>query len=179
MEANSHENNSEKSSINWNVVSTLLTVLGLFFVGIGLQKNSEQISNTRQVIAANLMREFYGAVQEFNDVQFKLLENGEWRTDTFSGPTTDEEWFRLQRYMGFLEQIYYWSRDNIVELDRIDNGYSHRFKAIASHPVIRKKLLEEQSHRWVSFISIVCELRGGRVFKKISYSPSFDEKICQ
>jgi len=179
VESNISKKDNGKKSINWNAIAAFLTVVGLFFAGVGLFKTSTQIGYARKLAGSELMREYYNSIQQFNDIQVKLVKNGEWRADISSGPKTKEDWFRLQRYMGFLEQIYYWNRDGIMGLDRIDNGYSHRFKAIASHPKIRERLLKQEDFRWKYFISILCELTEKPVFKGISYSPPFNEAICK
>lgn len=162
----------KKTSIrlNWTIISNLISGVGLILAASGLFYTAKQIELSRKIAKSEFMREFYTSIQIYNDIQIKLAENGEWRQTENSGPCTQEEWFRLQRYMGLIEQIDVWYRDNIMTIDHIDNAYSHRIKAIYSHPVIREKLLLKEAYRWVQFLHLVENLEDQPIYKTINFN---------
>lgn len=137
----------------------------------GLFVTAQQVQLSRQIAKAEFMREFYSSLQEYNDLQLKLVEGGEWRRgNATAGPQTEDEWFRLQRYMGLLEQLDVWYRDGITEIAQIDSGYSHRIKAIATHPIIKQRLLRDEGYRWTEFLDLVTELEESPRYRAIKYS---------
>jgi hypothetical protein len=162
--------NKKTIPLNWNTISNLISGVGLILAASGLFYTAKQIELSRKIAKSEFMREFYTSIQIYNDIQIKLAKNGEWRLTENSGPSTEEEWFRLQRYMGLIEQIDVWYKDNIMSIDHIDNAYSHRIKAIYSHPVIKEKLLLEEGYRWVQFLHLVENLKAQPVYKMIEFN---------
>jgi len=137
----------------------------------GLFVTAQQVELSRKVAKAEFMREFYSSLQQYNDLQLKLIEGGEWRIgNAAAGPQTEEDWFRLQRYMGLLEQLAVWYRDGIVDIELIDFGYSHRIKAIATHPLVKQRLLLGEHFRWKQFLYLVAELEEEPEYRTLKYS---------
>ncbi len=159
----------KKWKINWAVLSNFISGLGLVLAATGLFYTAKQIQLSRQIAKSEFMREFYNSIQQYNDIQIKLAEKGEWRVTETAGPKTEEDWFRLQRYMGLIEQVDNWYNDKILTIKHIDNAYSHRIKAIHSHPIIREKLLVKEGYRWSQFLNLIKNLENEPVYTKIEF----------
>ena len=154
---------------NWNAVGGILSGIGLILTSFGLFYTAKQIELSRQIARSDFKREFYTSIQHYNDIQLKLSENGAWRPPHSNGPVTQEDWYHLQRYMGLLEQIDDWHSDGIISLADIDGSYSHRIKAIHSHPTIRQKLLVNESYRWKQFLRLVAMLEDQPVYSRLVF----------
>jgi hypothetical protein len=111
--------------------------------------------------------EYYKLLQDYNDVQIKLVDGGEWSTPG-KGPATPEEWFRVRRYMGLLEQIDVLIATDVIPLDVADGNYSHRIRAIYNSDIIRHTDLEQQAFRWGRFLLLIERLKNMPVYKGLT-----------
>lgn len=155
--------------LNWNAIGSIVSGIGLILTSFGLFYTAKQIELSRQIARSDFKREFYNSIQQYNDIHLKLSKNGEWRPPRSNGPSSEEEWFRLQRYMGLLEQIDDWYSDGIINLSDMDGSYSHRIKAIYSHPTIRDQLLVAESFRWKQFLHLVSMLEKQPVYSQVAF----------
>jgi len=57
-----------------------------------------------------------------------------------------------------------------MDIDLMDTSYSHRVKAIVSHPIIRKRLLEDEGYRWAHFNNLVSLLENMPTYSSIVYT---------
>ncbi|MCB0577621.1 MAG: hypothetical protein KDC61_23875 [Saprospiraceae bacterium] len=165
-----NSNKRKTWKINWNVITTLLSSIGLILAASGLFYTAKQIELSRKIAKSEFLREFYISIQDYNEIQIKLAEHGEWRQTNVSGPENEKDWFLLQRYMGLLEQVDNWYIDGIMEIKYIDNSYSHRIKAIYTHPIIRERLLVKESYRWQQFLHLIDILKKEPTFSKLEYT---------
>lgn len=156
-----------KRHFDWNAVTGLTSTIALIFLAVAAFYNAAQIRTARQIAQAQSVMEYYKLLQDYNDIQIKLVDGGEWST-AGKGPSTPEEWFRVRRYMGLLEQIEVLIASDVIALDVADGNYSHRIRAIYNNDVIRRVDLEEQAFRWGRFLKLVDRLKSMPVYKGLT-----------
>lgn len=154
---------SMKRYIDWNAVTGASSAIALILLTLALIYNAAEIRTSRNIAQAQCVMDYYILLQDYNDVQQKLI-TGEWSSPG-SGPQTNEEWFRVARYMGLLEQVEVFVRGNVVSLEVADVNYSHRIRAIYRNDVIRQRQLEEQAFRWGLFLKLVKRLETMPVYQ--------------
>jgi len=157
--------------IDWTAVTAAISAVALLFGALAALYAAEQVRTARQLAKIEFMREYYVITQEYNDLQLKLVPGGEW-TQPGSGPSTPEEWFRVQRYMGLVEQLHVWYRDGIIDLAEIDRTHSHRIVALYAHSGIRERCLVRERFRWHDFLSLVAVMEKMPIFSELLRSHS-------
>jgi hypothetical protein len=150
--------------IDWNAVTGASSAIALFLLAVTLIYNAAEIRTSRNIAQAQSVMDYYILLQQYNDVQQKLITGGEWSTPG-TGPQTNEEWYRVSRYMGLLEQIEVFVQGNVVSLEVADENYSHRVRAIYRNDLIRQRQLEEQAFRWKLFLKLVKRLETMPVYQ--------------
>lgn len=143
----------------------ILTAIGLAFTGGGLMYAAQQLRASRKIARIEFVLRIYEMMQQYNDVHVRLVEKGSWSGD--AGPSTEEEWARVDRYMGLFEPIQMLLEDGLVGIKMVDTLYGHRVLALVRNPVIARRNLRERSYRWGRFISLWEALKRQKCFSSI------------
>jgi len=115
-----------------------------------------------------MMGNHWDRLQAFEDVHAFLADGGKWST-TVGGPETPEEWSRLRRYGGLLEQINIWYRHKIIDAKTMDSTFSHRIVRFYNSDAVWGHLMgEEQRRHWVMLKALADVLKE---------QPSFSARI--
>lgn len=154
---------SKKIRVDWNAVTALSSSVALICLVIGLFYNAAELRASRQIAQAQYVMDYYGLLQQYNDILAKL-ENGDWSNPEF-GPQTPEEWSRVARYMGLLEQLEVFIESDVMTIDVVDRNYSHRINTIYRNNVIRGKTVEQASFRWQLFLKLIKRLEAMPVYQ--------------
>lgn len=146
-------------------IAEVLTAVGLAFAGGGLIYAAQQLRASRKIARIEFVLRIYEMMQQYNDVHVRLVGKGNWSGD--EGPSTEEEWARVDRYMGLFEPIQMLLEDGLVNIKMVDTLYGHRVLALVRNPVIAHRNLDEKSYRWGKFISLWKALKGQECFSSI------------
>jgi hypothetical protein len=154
------EQTSLPSPDNWTLIVTgILTAAGLFYT-------AKQLSNSKKIAKAELLLSLYGVIGRYNDIHAKLVEGGPWANGT-SGPESQRDWARIDRYMGLFETIQIFVRDGIIDMPTVDRQYSHRVVALLKNEPITQRNLVEREYRWGDFIELQHKLEKQPCFKAV------------
>lgn len=148
--------------VDWNAVTAITSAIALIFVGVALFYNNAELRMTREIAQSQYLMSYYSEFQQFNDVQMKFIA-GAW-SQPGVGPESQEEWYRVARYMGLLEQIEVLIDSGIMTAEVADRSYSHRVRAVYRNELVRRRYLEGEKFRWQLFLRLVNRLERMPVY---------------
>jgi hypothetical protein len=124
-----------------------------------------QIRAAREIAQAQYVMDYFTLLQDYNDLHQQLVR-GAW-SQPGTGPETNDEWFRIERYMGLLEQLDVFIETGIMTENVVDRNYSHRIHAIIRNETIRQTELVQQQYRWTAFIRLEERLKRMPVYSAL------------
>jgi hypothetical protein len=148
------------------VITELLTAAGLIFVGIGLLYAARQLRLSKNIANSDFFLHYYEIIQQYNDIHAYLTENGPW-VGNKGGPGSEEEWARVDRYMGLLEVMQILIEDKLLDKKTMDRLYSHRIVALVGNQAIYQRNLVERRYRWSDFEKLQNSLEGEKAYSAL------------
>lgn len=152
-----------------DVATTGLIVagLGLILTGIGLFFAGAQLRASQRVAAGEFLLNLDQILfEQHNEVHQLLRPGGKWASSE-AGPSTPEEWIKVERYMGLFERVKSLLDYDLLEIHTIDSFYGYRILNIVENKTIlrSKNLLssiewqkltirERKKHPWKNFIEL-------------------------
>ena len=114
-----------------------------------------QFKNSTLVARANFWLELEKMFAEHDDVHMRLRPGGEW-SEEGTGPTTVEEWAKVEDYMGLFEHCECLLKEKLIDDKTFKSIFSYRLENILNNDlIVEKKLKNEERHRWKHFINLV------------------------
>jgi hypothetical protein len=157
------------------MTAELVGAFGLILTGAGLLYAARQLRMSRIIARSDFLLHYYELMQQYNDVHANLTGNGAW-TNPQGGPKTEEEWSRVNRYMGLLEVMEVLIEEGLLEIKTMDRLYSHRILALVKNPVIYQYNLVDRSYRWTDFIKLWKRLEGESYYSAITRNEGSNQK---
>jgi hypothetical protein len=133
--------------------NALLAWSGALAAALGLLYTARQLRMSHRIARSEFLLHFYEMIQPYNDIHARLSTGGDW-ADGRGGPSSPEEWFRVNRYMGLLEIMQVNIEEGLLDAKTMDRLYSHRIIALAQNPVIHQTNLVEKRYRWSDFLRL-------------------------
>lgn len=143
-----------------------LTALGLLLTGVGLLYAARQLRISRKIARGEFLLRLYELVQQYNDVHAALIGNGRW-ANGIEGPRSDQEWARVDLYMGLLESLQILIEDGFLDAKTVDRLYGHRVVALMDNEVIRQRNLVDRGYRWKDFMVLLTALEKQDYYRAI------------
>ena len=137
--------------------SDVVTQVGLLLTFIGLVYTAEQIRRGRKVAQGEFLLRLDELFQSHNDVHEKLRPGGEWAKEN-AGPSTPDEWVKVELYMGLFERVQILIEDGIIRRKIFERLYGYRVGNIVKNQRIKVEKLEKRSEGWKDFIALAHSL---------------------
>jgi hypothetical protein len=138
----------------WPALESIATAIASIIAAVGLIYVGKQLRESKKIARAEFLLRLEELFQEHTEVHTRLRPGGDW-ADGSKGPSTSEEWVKVERYMGLFERIQVLIDDRIVDLDAVDRFYGYRVLNIVDNPIIRQAKLEgERAKYWKNFIKL-------------------------
>lgn len=151
--------------IDWNFVTSVFAVVGLFLTGSGVFYAARQLRLSRKLAKNEFSLQLFAMVQGYNEIVHYLTGDG-WPTKS-KLPESSADWDMVMRYMGFLEMLQDLVEDGILTLDEVDMWFSYRVATLLSHPAIQQRCLEEERHRWPVLIRLQQSLERYPTYRSV------------
>ena len=87
------------------------------------------------------------------DVHVALRPGGEWAA-TGAGPNSNEDWARVESYMGLFERLNILHSNGVLPLPYIRQFYRYRLNNVWGNQVIRSRKMEAHPRGWRDFIEL-------------------------
>jgi hypothetical protein len=91
-------------------------------------------------------------------VHLKLRPGGEW-TVFGSGPTTGEEWAKVEDYMGLFEHCELMLRGKLIDRKTFEAIFSYRLHNLLANRRIVDAKLHNEGESWTLFLSLLKRLK--------------------
>jgi hypothetical protein len=148
-------------------VGLLIAGLGLILTGCGLFVAAKQLRASQRVAAGEFLLRFDQMLYEqHNEVHQLVRPGGNWANQQ-SGPSSPEEWIKVERYMGLFERVKTLLDYGLLELHTVESFYGYRItNIVANNKIVRAKRLlpaaewnrlsvqERNKHPWKNFIEL-------------------------
>lgn len=147
---------------------------GAFAAALGLLYTARQLRMAHKIARSEFLLHFYEMIQPYNDIHARLSAGGDWAQGR-GGPSTPDEWSRVNRYMGLLEIMEVNIEQGLLDADMMDRLYSHRIVALVQNPVIYQTNLVEKHYRWADFLRLRDQLSHRRCYRALiehEFSPT-------
>jgi hypothetical protein len=124
-------------------------------VVVGLAYTGFQLDMARKIARYELTLRLHELMRPYDDIRRALL-SGRWKNGG-NGPSGDDEWFDLQKYLGLLEDVQRLIDDGIADAAFMRRKFRHRVRPIARHEEILSRLKREDSNdpgKWADFFRL-------------------------
>jgi hypothetical protein len=125
---------------------------------VALAFNVYVLRQNTKVNRANFWLTIREMISKHNDVHLKLRPGGDWG-DHKKGPSTHEEWAKVEAYMGLFEHFYFMLQKKLIDLQTFQSIYQYRLSNILQNNVIVEAKLKNEKSAWKNFIDL-CKLVG-------------------
>jgi hypothetical protein len=145
----------------------LLAAFGLILTGVGLVFTGKQLRASQRVAAGEFLLHLDQMLfEQHHEVHQLLRPGGAWETQQ-AGPSSTEDWIKVERYMGMFERIKVLLDYGLLEINTVESFYGYRIRNIvANKTIVREKHLlspmdwkrfsaqERKKHPWKHFIEL-------------------------
>jgi hypothetical protein len=148
-------------------ITLFFSAAGLILTGIGLIFAGKQIRASQRVAAGDFLLKFDEMLfEQHNEVHQLLRPGGAWSGNR-GGPTSAEEWIKVERYMGMFERIKVLVDYKLLDIDTVNHFYGYRIRnIIANETIVKAKgiaspeewqrfdMRQRKKHSWKLFIEL-------------------------
>lgn len=147
------------------IVAAIATAVAAWMAFKSVRSAENASEDSERAIRAQLMLAFDERLRDFNDVHSKLRPGGEW-TFPNRGPRSQEEWLRVEGYMGVFERMNYHRKQKLFEIEYIEAFYGYRIRNILNNGIIVQEKLRNERTQWRNFVELVETLKDYREGEK-------------
>jgi hypothetical protein len=121
----------------------------------------EQMHATDKINNAQLWLSFRQFLTKYDEIHLKLRPGGKWREEG-TGPSSVQEWVKVEAYMGLFEHANRMLNMKLIDLDTFKDIYEYRISNIIANEIIKKDKLVDKSDSWKNFIEL-CNKMGLKI----------------
>jgi hypothetical protein len=115
----------------------------------------------KRVVGGSFLLVLEGEFRVHWDIHIALRPKGQW-AGPGAGPDSNEDWARVESYMGLFERLNILEKDGIVPLEYIKQFYGYRLRNIWANQRIREtKKLDTKPEDWHDFVELSRKLGVG------------------
>jgi hypothetical protein len=140
--------------------AALAAAIGLAYAGLQLRAARQSAEGARREAESGRRTtesQFLLALEDqFRvhwDVHVALRPGGEW-TAAGTGPESNQDWARVESYMGLFERLNILHRNGVLPLPYIRQFYRYRLRNIWANQVIRSNKMEAHPEGWRDLIEL-------------------------
>ena len=130
------------------VAQLIAVVAGLAYAGF-------QLDMSRKIARYELTLRLHELMRPYDSIRRALI-TGRWPNGK-TGPSGDDEWHELRKYIGLLEVVQRLINDGIADTAYMRKSFGHRVRPIANHDAILEVLREEdrkEPGKWADFLKL-------------------------
>ena len=142
------------------LVAALAAAIGLAYAGLQLRAARRTAEGARREAESGRRTtesEFLLALEDqFRvhwNVHVALRPGGKWAA-AGAGPESNEDWARVESYMGLFERLNILHANGVLPLPYITQFYRYRLDNIWQNQVIRSEKLDKHPEEWRDFIEL-------------------------
>ena len=135
--------------------------IGLAYAGIQLRASRSAADATRKTNESAFLLTLEDQFRHHWNVHL-ALRGGDW-SGAEQGPESNEEWARVESYMGLFERLNILNRNEVLSLQYIEQFYGYRLRNVWANEIIRVEKLCKRASGWRDFIELSDKLGITRV----------------
>lgn len=143
----------DSSLDNWADISTIVAAL---IAVCALVYTAVQVRISTRVSRAEFWLELRKMFADHQEIHLKLRGN-QWSNDD-NDPPTDDEWAKLEAYMGLFEHCELMLRQGLIDWSTFRMIYGYRLDSILQNPTIVREKLIIRRHGWEAFVRLTKRL---------------------
>ncbi len=124
----------------------------------------DQMHTNKKIARSTMWITIREMISKHDDVHMKLRK-GEW-TAYVNGKESNEEWAKMEAYMGLFEHCYRLLEDDILDYETFKKIYGYRISNILKNSEIKTEKLENRGESWQEFISLCRKIDLGNTLPK-------------
>jgi hypothetical protein len=117
----------------------------------------EQMGATEDVNNAQLWLSFREFLTKYDEIAIYLRPGGDWSFEN-TGPSTEDEWAKVEFYMGVFEHANLMLDKKLIDLKTFQDIYKYRIGNILSNKKISEAKLRDKAEYWRNFIDLCRKL---------------------
>lgn len=134
----------------------IATIIASIIGGGALIVAAYQLRRSAKISEGQFLLELEKMLSTHDEVHMKLRPGGEW-TQNQSGPSSVEEWAKIEDYMGFFEHCELLIQDGSLCSSRFNNIFGYRVHNIVDNQkIVNAKLESKERDSWILFLKL-CE----------------------
>jgi hypothetical protein len=159
--------------------AALAAAIGLTYAGLQLRAAREsaegarsEVESARRTTESQFLLALEDQFRVHWDVHIALRPGGKWAAG--GGPESNEDWARVESYMGLFERLNILHNNNVLPLPYIEQFYRYRLNNIWKNGGIRREKMEAHAVEWRDFIELSHKLKIA-TSKRLSESLNDDD----
>ncbi len=138
-------------------VSDIATIFAFLLAIFGFWYAVKQFNQYKKTEQARFWLDLRKMFKEHDEVHQRLRNPEDWRSSRI-GPVNNDEWAKVEAYMGLFELCNILIKRNLIDIEIFKTQYEYRIRNILSNEVIRQKKLIDAKEGWKEFIELVKKL---------------------
>jgi hypothetical protein len=131
-------------------VKDVATILGVIIGASSLLVAARNTTITQRTNRARFWLDLRKMFADHDEVHRDLRPGGKWAV-AGSGPSSPEEWAKVEAYLGLFETCEDMIRTGLVDLASFGRSYGYRIANIVANETIRREKLVHRAEYWERF----------------------------
>jgi hypothetical protein len=141
-----------------NAVKNIVTIVGVIIAAGSLAFAAQNTELTRRTSRARFWLDLRDQFEKHDAVHRRLRPGGDW-AGARGGPTTVEEWAKVEAYMGLFEHCEIMLDQNLIDESTFEEIYRYRLGNIVANDTIRCEKLCKRPEGWKRFLELADRMR--------------------
>jgi hypothetical protein len=141
-----------------NAVKNIVTIVGVIIAAGSLALTAQNTDLTRRTGRARFWLDLRDQFEKHDAVHLRLRPGGDW-AGARGGPSTVDEWAKVEAYMGLFEHCEIMLDQKLIDESTFEEIYKYRLGNIVANDIIRREKLCKRPGGWERFLNLADRMR--------------------
>jgi hypothetical protein len=144
--------------LNLENLANIATIAGIPIAALVLVYTAYQVHQNIKIIRGQFWLELEKMFSAHDEVHIKLRPGGDWAKKD-SGPETNQDWAKVEDYLGLFEHCELMLRKGLIDWETFKLLFSYRLYNIVANEIIVNAKLQRERKSWQALIRLLKRLK--------------------